>query len=200
MAGCTDDEATAWREDFKKALPEIEFMDPMVRDYRAAGQALVHRREIIDGDLEDIKRSDVVVSFPWKQGAGTMMEMVYAKKIFHKKIIVIIPETREPSPWEVEHATVILRSIPEAISALRDMIENPDMQDVVNHPSHYNAGKIEVSDFIKDQDLNFNKGNVVKYVCRAGKKDPAKTIEDLKKARWYLTHEIESLENAVCSE
>lgn len=64
----------------------------------------------------------------------------------------------------------------------------------VNHPNHYNTGKIEVIDFIDDQQLDFCLGNVVKYIARAGKKDPNKYIEDLKKAKWYLEHEIYKLE------
>ena len=58
--------------------------------------------------------------------------------------------------------------------------------DPVNHPSHYTAGKIEVIDFIEDQKLGYHLGNVVKYICRAGRKDSAKIVEDLLKARWYL--------------
>lgn len=66
------------------------------------------------------------------------------------------------------------------------------MTDAVNHPTHYNRGKIEVVDFIADQQLNFNRGNAVKYICRAGfKTDNA--IEDLEKAIWYLNHEIRTL-------
>ena len=66
---------------------------------------------------------------------------------------------------------------------------------IVNHPSYYNMGKIEVIDFIEDQGLNFNEGNVVKYLCRAGLKDDALT--DLRKAEWYLQREIQRLENAI---
>ena len=65
--------------------------------------------------------------------------------------------------------------------------------DAVSHPSHYADGKIEVIDFIEDKGLNFNRGNAVKYLCRAGKKDPAKEVEDLEKAMWYISHEIERL-------
>ncbi len=68
--------------------------------------------------------------------------------------------------------------------------------DVVNHPSHYTDGKIEVLDFIEDKKLGFHLGNVVKYVSRAGKKDPAKTIEDLEKAEFYLKRKIEKLKEA----
>ena len=66
--------------------------------------------------------------------------------------------------------------------------------DAINHPAYYTDGKIEVSDFIADKNLNFFRGNVLKYICRAGKKDPDKEIEDLKKAEWYLNREIDRLE------
>lgn len=67
-------------------------------------------------------------------------------------------------------------------------------KDVVNHPSHYTSGSIEVWDFIVDQDLDYLRGNVIKYVSRAGKKDPLKELEDLNKARAYLNKAIEELE------
>lgn len=67
--------------------------------------------------------------------------------------------------------------------------------DNVNHPSHYNTGKIEVIEAIEDWDLGFCLGNAVKYIARAGKKDPNKTIEDLEKAVWYINRRIEELKN-----
>ena len=60
----------------------------------------------------------------------------------------------------------------------------------VNHPSHYNTGKIEVIDFIEDKSLNFNRGNVVKYIVRAGIKNKETEIEDLRKAEFYVKREI----------
>lgn len=68
--------------------------------------------------------------------------------------------------------------------------------DNVNHPSHYTDGNIEVIDFIEDKKLGYHLGNAVKYISRAGKKDPEKTAEDLKKAVWYLTRYIEKLESS----
>lgn len=56
----------------------------------------------------------------------------------------------------------------------------------VEHPIHYNTGKIEVIDFIEDQQLGFHLGNAVKYICRAGRKDPVKKKEDIEKSIWYL--------------
>ena len=80
------------------------------------------------------------------------------------------------------------------------MIEKQNSQhDPVNHPSHYTDGKIEVIDFINDKKMNFNRGNVIKYVSRAGKKaskdldTKKKEIQDLEKARFYLEDEIKRL-------
>lgn len=60
------------------------------------------------------------------------------------------------------------------------------MNDVVNSPSHYTRGNIEVIDFIEDQGLNYHLGNAVKYITRAGHKDPSTFNQDLDKAIWYL--------------
>ena len=59
------------------------------------------------------------------------------------------------------------------------------------NPPYYNRGKIQVWDFIRDQELNYHLGNVVKYVCRAGHKGDS--LEDLDKAIHYLTNERDAL-------
>lgn len=59
-----------------------------------------------------------------------------------------------------------------------------------NTPSHY-QGTIQPIDLINAQNLNFNLGNVVKYVCRAGKKQGENVLSDLKKAQNYINYEIE---------
>ena len=58
--------------------------------------------------------------------------------------------------------------------------------DPINHPAHYAgiAAGIECIDIARH--LPFSIGNAVKYLWRAGKKDPAKTLEDLEKAEWYI--------------
>lgn len=70
------------------------------------------------------------------------------------------------------------------------------MPEAVDHPAHYGGAEntYEAIKIIEAWDLGFNLGNTVKYISRAGKKDPAKTLEDLKKARWYLDREIQKLE------
>ena len=73
---------------------------------------------------------------------------------------------------------------------------NDQVNDPINHPAHYTSGTIEVIDFVEDQGFGFHLGNAVKYISRAGKKDPAKTVEDLKKAVWYINRYIGLIEKA----
>ena len=70
---------------------------------------------------------------------------------------------------------------------------NDTMHDMVNHPSHYTGFShgAEVIDIIEN--LNFNRGNAIKYLARAGHKDSASELEDLMKARWYVNREIARL-------
>lgn len=75
------------------------------------------------------------------------------------------------------------------------------MPDNINHPGHYNAGEIEVIDYIKDKLEAYKEymtpyqgycwGNIVKYLSRYTLKGG---VEDLKKARWYLNYMIEDME------
>ena len=83
--------------------------------------------------------------------------------------------------WQVTHPTENL---------------NKSFEDPVNHPSHYTDGKIEVIDFNEDKKLGFHLGNAVKYISRAGKKNPEKEIEDLEKAIWYIKRYIQEYKEA----
>jgi len=75
----------------------------------------------------------------------------------------------------------------------------------IDHPAHYADSKIEVIDYIEDKNLGFCLGNAVKYISRAGKKQDyanqdqkAKTIEDIKKAIWYLERRIKEIDQELC--
>lgn len=73
------------------------------------------------------------------------------------------------------------------------------MKEHVNHPDHY-GGASNIYEAIKVIDawqLGFSLGNTVKYISRAGKKNPEKELEDLNKAKWYLEHHIKNLENKL---
>lgn len=63
--------------------------------------------------------------------------------------------------------------------------------DPVDHPKHYTQHPSGVECIEIVEHMNFNRGNAIKYVWRAG--DKGDEIEDLKKARWYIEREIARL-------
>jgi hypothetical protein len=69
------------------------------------------------------------------------------------------------------------------------------MNDPVNHPSHYTFSKYEVIDVINEWDLGYDLGNAVKYIARAGRKNPEKEMEDINKAIFYLQDYISRGDN-----
>ncbi len=62
----------------------------------------------------------------------------------------------------------------------------------MQHPDYYNYSDYEPKDVIRSWQLNFNLGNVIKYIARAGRKGDA--LPDLKKAKQYIEFEIEAIE------
>lgn len=68
-----------------------------------------------------------------------------------------------------------------------------DFDKNVDHPNHYRPGTYEAINVINAWELNFSLGNAVKYICRAGRKDPNKEVEDLKKALFYIQSEIDRI-------
>ena len=75
---------------------------------------------------------------------------------------------------------------------LEGLIKHTDNK--VNHPKHYNNHPSGIVECIQITEwMNFNLGNAVKYIWRAGLKDEVTTLEDLKKAQWHITREIKRL-------
>ena len=79
----------------------------------------------------------------------------------------------------------------EMIKSVVDRYNKSVEKDSVNHPPHYKVGGIETIDFIEAKSLNYNLGNVVKYITRADHK--GNKLEDLAKAQWYLARELKNL-------
>lgn len=74
-----------------------------------------------------------------------------------------------------------------------DVIEPnvPDLaHDPVNHPSHYVSHPSGVECITITEHMNFNLGNAMKYIWRAGLKDSSSVKQDLEKAVWYLNREL----------
>ena len=83
-----------------------------------------------------------------------------------------------------------IEDIPAGSNLERQIDRLLAQQDNVNHPAHYTFGSIEVIDAIEGLLLPYHLGNALKYIARAGRKDPAKTEEDLRKAIWYINRYI----------
>ena len=102
--------------------------------------------------------------------------------------------------WKTVHISTSDNSIEAAIA--REMPVQIEMfepkSDPVNHPAHYKVGGIETIDFIEAKRLNYNLGNVVKYITRADHK--GNRLEDLEKARWYLDREIGNLSEKLATQ
>lgn len=73
-------------------------------------------------------------------------------------------------------------------------VEAPQTYDPVNHPSHYTDRVPGIECISVVENFDFCRGGAIKYIWRAGLKDPTKEIEDLRKARWLLDREIKRLE------
>ena len=74
----------------------------------------------------------------------------------------------------------------EDLFADKVAVDNKPVDDNINHPSHYTYGKIECIDFIMDKNLDFCRGNAIKYIIRAGRKEGSPWYEDIEKAIKYL--------------
>lgn len=102
------------------------------------------------------------------------------------------PVVHEQPPSGVGTIGDWLNEVHKTHGHVPDPTANPTF-DAVSHPSHYTEGRqYEPRKVIHDWGLNFNLGNAVKYISRAGRKGDA--LEDLKKARQYLDFEIEEME------
>jgi hypothetical protein len=92
---------------------------------------------------------------------------------------------------EITRACGFCSGIQDTSESLTARVFNPPDHDPVHHPKHYTAHPSGVECIEITRHMNFNLGNVVKYVWRSGLKDEAPSIQDLEKAAWYLNDEIE---------
>lgn len=93
-----------------------------------------------------------------------------------------------PREWDAASA---------AFRAIQASIKAAGTPDPVNHPSHYNSDPSGVECIQITRHRNFNIGNAMKYLWRAGLKDQDAVIQDLEKAVWYIRDEIKRLEGAT---
>jgi len=157
-----------------------------------------------------IRKLDLAYHFDWKDSPQgyDFWEGLYEGVIKNTKDLEL-PESKETTYSHIKEAFDSLFS--DLTNQLNDIhLEKSDYvsffdaitdrskeeyspEDYVNHPDHYGGedDPYEVIKIIEAWDLNFNLGNVVKYVLRAGIKDVDTELEDLKKALWYIQREID---------
>lgn len=113
--GCTDEEASGWREAVKPIIEAAghEWVDPMDRDYRGREMEPGIAAEIVELDKADIRGCHVLLMNCPKPSVGTSMEIHYGWT-FGKLILAVVPAGHTPSPWLAYHSTVVAGSIVEA--------------------------------------------------------------------------------------
>ena len=114
--GCSDDEATNWRDLAKERLGAENCLDPMRRDYRGIEDE--NTDEIVEGDKLDILAADVVLANCWQVSWGTAMEIYYAWSQ-DSKVIAVVPPGARISPWLRYHTVAVVRSLADAIEIIR---------------------------------------------------------------------------------
>lgn len=127
--GVAKEDSHGWREQIKDALPDIDFLDPLRRDYKEkdtgdivwADEKFVI--ELVENDKMDVRNSDVVLVYHDRPSVGTSMEILYA---FDRGIYVLtVGCTGKPlSPWITYHSTKIVNSLDEAIEELTKLSED----------------------------------------------------------------------------
>jgi nucleoside 2-deoxyribosyltransferase len=112
--GLNDAQCKDWREVAKSILTPtgVATLDPMRRDYR--GKEADSVTEIVEGDLDDIRRSDVVLVNASRASWGTAMEVVYAFVKKNPPRIYAFGAGDKPSPWLVFHCRRLFATVEEA--------------------------------------------------------------------------------------
>lgn len=123
-----------------------------------------------------------------------------------KKGKAVVGFLEEEGKWSMTSFSGASQKTPETLSdgvlkkaeaiinerVVKDVLYGKEGFDPVNRPKHYNMHPSGVECIQVTRHMNFNIGNAIKYLWRAGKKDAE--IQDLKKAVWYIQDEIKRLE------
>lgn len=121
--GCTDAEANDWRQLVIKTLGGDKCIDPMRRDYRGRELEPGIAREIVNGDIEDIRKSDVMLVSYSKPSVGTAMEVFFAHSI-GVPVLIVAPADEKLSPWLTHHATAIFNNYGPAINTAEAFVDH----------------------------------------------------------------------------
>lgn len=113
MAACSEEEMTGWRKDIKSRWPEFNYLDPCDRTYTPQ-----QWRKLVRNDVEDILEADVVLTYMWKPGIGSSMELVIAR-YEDTPTIVVVPDFKFVSPWIREYADYLVEDFETAFKIIK---------------------------------------------------------------------------------
>jgi hypothetical protein len=133
-----------------------------------------------DGKLYDALKFHIINGVEIKEG-----QEWYCKDF---GLTVMIKQLDADMIWTVQNGTYDYDYFAENFKPANESVDN------VNNPTHYNNHPSGVECIDITRHMNFNIGNAIKYLWRHGKKDQDKTIEDLKKAEFYIKDEIKRLQ------
>jgi len=110
---CSSVEALGWRSEAKLLLGAHNCVDPADRWWVADESLLTpsQDRELVEGDLADLRRCKGMICNPWKPSFGTPQEMVYAMQ---DRILVATVATKDSSSWVRYHSDFLAGSVAEA--------------------------------------------------------------------------------------
>lgn len=114
MADCDNEEMHGWRDRLKKENPDIHWLDPCDRHYKVQ-----EWRVLVDEDIADIDASDFLLSYYWKTGTGSAMEISYNYYVAKKPSIVVVPDFKRVSPWLRYHADYLVDDFDPAMKIIR---------------------------------------------------------------------------------
>lgn len=114
-------EITDWRDQAKGLWPG-RCLDPMNRDYRGREMEPGVAREIVRGDLEDIRRCDGLLVYFDRPSVGTSMEVFYAKYTLWLPVVVVNVSGQPLSPWLVYHSDAVCSSVQNGLAILSNLL------------------------------------------------------------------------------
>ena len=125
---------------------------------------------------------------------------VVSEDIYNSNTVAIMDDIGR-KVWYLKNRFVLVKDRPQELKTYlpedKRTTEVEPIADMVNNPSHYTSGGIETIDFLEakmscEEVIGYLKGNVLKYLSRAGKKND--DVEDYKKAQWYLNRLVKNVE------
>ncbi|OAV36359.1 DUF3310 domain-containing protein [Moraxella catarrhalis] len=136
--------------------------------------------------------SDIGVEYLWQDTpyefvADSGLAEDWHKNFDYKENIFDCEDLKDDDPK-------LYKEIKEQQQMFESLKKKEATQDPVNHPSHYTSDPSGIECIQITRHRNFNIGNAIKYLWRAGLKDGNSDIQDLQKAVWYIQDEIERLQ------